>query len=312
MNLHALRDQPSPDLARALSEFDSRFTYPLGECRTFRIDHGHDYPRFFRAMGEARCFVAERQGRVLGAVAVAIRSIQLADGGRRQAAYIGDLKIDPALRGSLAFLRLARAADAWARPQVSAAYGVVMDGTSASPESYTGRIGIPPFLQIGKIIVLRFATAMAAGSCPIVSATQGAEVYRSLSRGRLVAIGGNPAERSEMAPVWFVQPQGLSCGRLEDTRRAKRLFDSGGQEMRSAHLACFAWATPSAALEVLGAARAHAARLGFPHLFVAVSQTDMKSLEPVINGIDKVIAPATIYGVGLPGESEWSINTSEI
>ncbi|HEY8750262.1 MAG TPA: hypothetical protein VIM11_19920, partial [Tepidisphaeraceae bacterium] len=89
MTVHALRDQPPPDLARALAEFDARFSYPLGPDRSFHISHGEDYPRFFRAMGDARCFVAEKRGRVTGAIAVAIRTIRSPDGDERQAAYIG-------------------------------------------------------------------------------------------------------------------------------------------------------------------------------------------------------------------------------
>ena len=66
MNLHHLSGPPTPELARALATFEEQFTYPLGPDRWFRISHGDDYPRFFRAIGEAACFVAERDGRVVG------------------------------------------------------------------------------------------------------------------------------------------------------------------------------------------------------------------------------------------------------
>ena len=110
MTLYRLREPPEPTLARALAEFERRFTYPLGPGRSFRISHGEDYPRFFRAMGPATCFVMEQGGRVVGALGVAIRPLQFPDGIRRPAAYIGDLKVDPDVRGSLVFLRLAQAA----------------------------------------------------------------------------------------------------------------------------------------------------------------------------------------------------------
>src|SRR5947209_14573153 len=156
MTIHALRDRPTPQLARALAEFERRFTYPLGPGRSFRISHGDDYPRFFRAMGPATCFIAQKEDRVIGALGVAIRPLLMPDGNQRAVAYIGDLKVDPDARGTAVFLRLALAAVAWARPQVDAAFGVVMDGTAASPATYSGRAGIPAFLAAGKISVIRF------------------------------------------------------------------------------------------------------------------------------------------------------------
>ena len=50
------------DSGPALARFEEQFTYPLGPGRTLRISHGDDYPRFFRAIGDAACFVAERSG----------------------------------------------------------------------------------------------------------------------------------------------------------------------------------------------------------------------------------------------------------
>src|SRR4029077_10210784 len=108
MTLHALRDRPSSELARALAEFDSRFSYPLGPGRSFRISHGEDYPRFFRAMGEAACFVAERQGEVLGTIGCALRRVLSPDGRERDAVYVGDLKVAPPARGGRVLVRLAQ------------------------------------------------------------------------------------------------------------------------------------------------------------------------------------------------------------
>lgn len=313
MNLHVLRDGPSPSLATALAEFDMRFSYPLGAGRSFRISHGEDYPRFFRAMGDARCFVAEQDGRVIGALGIAIRTVTMPDGSVRKTAYIGDLKVDATARGSFVLLRLAQAADAWARPQVSAAYGVVMDGTGALPPQYTGRIGIEAFAAIGTICVLRFPTAPESGEhLRIASQPVGEACFNAISHGRYSASGGNPAERSQMEPFWLVHRDGLACGRLEDTRRAKRLIADDGNEMHSAHLACFAWRTSEAALELVQSARSHAASLGFPALFVAVSLRDMEVLDAPLGAIDKVIAPATIYGAGLTAGADWIINSSEI
>ena len=77
MTIHELRTAPPPELADALERFEEQFHYPLGSDRFFRISHGEDYPRFFRAMGEGVCFVAERDGEVLGAMGAALRRLAL-------------------------------------------------------------------------------------------------------------------------------------------------------------------------------------------------------------------------------------------
>jgi hypothetical protein len=314
-----LRDRPADDVARELAAFEERFTYPLGPGRRFTISHGEDYPRFFRAMGEARCFVARRGSEVVGALGVAIRPLVMPDGTRRTVAYVGDLKVAATMRGTLVFLRLAQAAYRWARPKVTAAYGVVMEGTTASPAAYTGRVGIPSFLKVGRILVLRFPTAGAGGrgcgpGCRTVTAAEGEAYYLRLSAGRCAAVGGAPAERSEIAAEWMVDEDGAACGRLEDTRRAKRLSDGEGNEMVSAHLSCFAFASPAAGARVFHAARRGAGALGFPALFVAVDEREAPELERALGGVEKAVAPATIYGAGLDAEAgvAWNVNTAEI
>src|SRR5437879_313968 len=72
MNLHALTTAPSNELAEALAHFEAQFSYPLGPGRSFRISHGNDYAHFFRALGEAVCFVAESEGVVIGTLGAAI------------------------------------------------------------------------------------------------------------------------------------------------------------------------------------------------------------------------------------------------
>src|SRR5258708_33004983 len=138
MNLHSLSVPPNPGLAQALAEFEEPFTYPLGPGKFFRITHGEDYTLFFRAMGDGICFVAEHDGRISGVLGTAVRRLWLPDGTERAAGYIGDLKIATDARGGRVLIRLARAAEAWLRPKVVAAFGVVMGGTSQTPNAYTG------------------------------------------------------------------------------------------------------------------------------------------------------------------------------
>ena len=66
MIVHRLEAPPARELADALAAFEAQFRYPLGPGRTFRISHGEDYARFFRAMGDGVSFVAMREGEVAG------------------------------------------------------------------------------------------------------------------------------------------------------------------------------------------------------------------------------------------------------
>jgi hypothetical protein len=315
MIVHRLCGPPSAALARALTAFETQFTYPLGPGRFFRIAHGDDYPRFFRAIGEAACFVAERQGHVLGTLGAAVRQLALPDGGERPVLYLGDLKVAPSARGGRALPRLVRAAQDWAGARVEAAFAVVMDGTPVTPERYTGRLGIPPFRELGKVTVLRLPAAKDGAGADDRFATTGARAdacYRRLSAGRYASPGGNPAERSETAAVWLMHPDGSSCGRLEDTRRAKRLIADDGAEMRSAHLSGFAYQDRRAGGELLREARRRAGLLEFPALFVAVAAPEADGLRLALDGVEAVAAPATVFGTGLEPFPLWNINTAEI
>jgi hypothetical protein len=315
MTLHRLYGPPPADLARALAAFEEQFTYPLGPGRRFRISHGDDYPRFFRAIGEAACFVAERDGRVSGTLGAALRRLRSPDGGERPAVYLGDLKVGPDARGGPVLWRLASAAVAWAAGRADAAFGVVMDGTAVTPERYTGRLAVPAFQRLGGVAVLRVPTADArdpADDSLTAPAERGEARYRALTAGRYACPGGDPAERSQVVPAWLVRPDGSACGRLEDTRRAKRLFADDGAEMRSAHLSAFAYGDVSAGAALVAAARRRAGRLGFPALFAAVADREADGLCTALGVPGVVRAPAAVYGTGLAAGALWNVNTAEI
>ncbi len=315
MSVRVLRDRPSPELARALAEFESEFAYPLGPGRTFRISHGDDYPRFFRAIGDAACFVAESRGRVAGTLGIAVHPIQLPDGGERNIIYAGDLKVSRSFRTGFTYLQLAWAAEPWLRTRADAGYCVVMDGTAATPPAYTGAAGIPGAVALTKLAVLRVPCPEGPRPGDERFRADGAlalAAYRDISRGRYACLGGDPEARSEMPPTWLLAPDGLACGRVEDTRRAKRLVGDDGAELVSGHLACFAARSPEAGAELVRTAGRVAAASGLPALFVAVAAADAPDLVRAL-GVDGVVdAPATVYGIGLPAGPAWNVNSSEI
>jgi hypothetical protein len=163
LQVHQLRWAPAPDLQARLEAFELQFDYPLGPDRRFSISHGDDYTRFFRAMGDATCLVAENSNGVAGTLAAITRRLVVPDGRIEEVTYLADLKIAPAARGGRALLRLARAALAISTTSIG--YCVVMGGTSVAPDAYTNRLGIPAFPAVGTIDVLRLPTEVAkAGS----------------------------------------------------------------------------------------------------------------------------------------------------
>ena len=106
---------------------------------------------------------------------------------------------------------------------------------------------------------------------------------------------------------------GSACGRLEDTRLAKRLLSAeNGTEMLSAHLACFAFSRPEAGVQILREARRIAAERGFPALFVAVMEQDISAMSLDLGELEGAVASATVYGAGLEAGPGWNVNTSEI
>jgi hypothetical protein len=315
MILHQLHGAPEPGLARALSAFEQGFSYPLGPGRSFRISHGADYPRFYRAMGQAACFVLERDGQVVGVLGVALRRLSLPGGQERRVAYLGDMKVLTEARHGRVLPSLMAAAKEWIEPEAQAAFGVVMDGTRVTPERYTGRLGIPPFGELAKITVLSLAAAHDAAipreACqqPIEAVRQ---CHRRLTAGGVTCLDGDLCERSESAPLGLILPTGQACGVLEDTRRAKRLIDSTGAEMQSAHLSSFAYQDLDSALKLLQLARRLAAERGFPALFVAVPEPVAGALIQALGSVLLAVAPATVFGTGLSPGMLWHINTSEI
>jgi hypothetical protein len=314
MKIQQISGPPSPELAHALAEFEEPFTYPLGSGRFFRISHGADYTLFFRAQGEVACFIAENNGQVVGALGTAIRTLLFPDGSERKVAYFGDLKIDNSARGGLVLMRLARAAESWLRPKVQAGFGVVMGGTSLTPQAYTGRAGIPDFKELGRLTILRISggnvTAIGDEEMRTTQET-GLECYRQLSCGRYASPVSGAAKRSEINPIWLMTQDESACGLLEDTRKAKRLISDDGSEMLSAHLSCFAYNNTVAGACLLSVALNRAMRLGFPAMFVSVAEADAPPLQAALSPFAVHPAPATVYGTGLePGC--WNINTAEI
>ena len=299
--LHRLTHSPTGALATALERFGEQFYYPLGHGRRFKISHGHEYLRFFCAMGSATLFVVEENGEVLGTLARVERWLELPgqNPNRQMVHYLADLKISPRARGRGVLAKIFGAA----REQIlgsssRACYAIVMDGTDVLPIAYTGRLGIPVFEPLAKICILRVMTeSFAPQASPSIPLT--------LPAPTCIVSGGDRAARSILSPQRI---HGRAW--LEDTRRAKRLWTEDGQEMISAHLGALYFKEPGTGIKLIEASLKEAHKVGISAMFFAVPE----SISPQICAglADPVQAPATIYGIGISAGLDWWVDTAEI
>lgn len=304
----------SPQMDRALERFEQQFQYPLSADQSFRISHGDDYQRFYRSLGAATCVSAWEEQAIVGVCAAAVRDVQMPTSGLRRALYIGDLKIAAPARGRRTLWRLAHAIRA-RHNDIEAAYGVVMNGTAAAPPAYTGRAGVPPFRVIAGARLWRLNTRVDPGavtSAVPVPAVDGEAAFRWLARDHCYSLSGNPALRSVMPVQWWMAADGSACGRLEDTRRAKKLYLADGSELVSAHLGAFAYATPAAGERFLHDMLVRAGRARFSSLWVTTANTALLPDMLLYPSAQTLTTRATLYGTGLDDAIDWNLSSSEI
>jgi hypothetical protein len=316
MNVHVLHAPPTSELAESLRRFELSFDYPLGTATRFRIDHGEDYSRFFRSMGCASIYVAEVRGEIVGTLACVVRELLNPEGIRTPTPYLCDLK---AVRGGGAGRVLHRLADAALTGHSKnhhAAFAIVMNGTARNPAQYSGRLGIPRFDPLSTVHVLRLTTIPAPtppSSRPFqCDAESVIQCLARLSHGRFAIPAACPEIRARFKPVHLILPDQSACGTLEDTLDAKRLIHTDGTEILSAHLSNFAFASTADGVALLSAALEVAASRGLHSLFTSLSDADTLPLDEIPGVASVQIAPATVFGTGLPTGVPWNVNTSEI
>ena len=316
MNLHRLTEAPPLWLGEALERFEVRFVYPLGEGMKFRISHGRSYISFFEAMGDATVWVAEKNGEVVGTLDAIVRSLHLPGGEVRRVAYLCDLKVTPGPQAGRALALLARAAvKALMGQGIQSAYSVVMGGSSRSPEGYTGRLDIPQFSPLGDIVVFKVTAPREPQILGEANASTEEilhRVYHSLNGSRMFAEAHRPSLRSMQAPLPLLSTDGMSCGFVDDTRRGKRLWLGTGEELLAVHLSRFAYANVEAGASLVRHAITIVARQGVPAMFFAVPSGDAPCFAAALSDHSLHMAPARIYGCGLPTSEAWSVDTSEI
>lgn len=325
MNIISIHHSPERKLAAAINIFEHEFVYPLGSDRHFRISHGDDLTSnawyFFCTLGNPAVYlVAERHGRILGSIGAALRHIVQPNGTSTVGLYLGDLKVSAGERGGLVLYRLFHALKTWslihAPCGVLTAYSIVMDGTSITPESYSGRLGFPAFKALGtSTIVWLHTTGEVAPRAAVqsVSPLLGQAAFLTFAQGlyHLPQVTANG--RSRLSPRWLMSSDSQACGCLEDTLLCKRLWTTADEEMRSAHLSHVAFSDIHSGLALVDVALAHAAQAGYPMLFLTLPTAMPDDWRRHFGNRLRSVSTATIFGTAdtLP-PGPWLINTAEI
>ncbi|MBI5245967.1 MAG: hypothetical protein HY923_02205 [Elusimicrobia bacterium] len=287
-------------VGQSLRALEREFDYPLGPDERFRIDHGPEYGRFYSSMGESACVVVYDGDEPCATVSAALRTAAGAP-----AVYGGDLKVHPRARGGKAYHRAASELARWTAKRAERAYSVVMGGTAALPDEYSGRAGLPALRKVAGLTV--FSLAASPGGADGAEAPLGAweRAFGELTRGCVVPTGGEPARRSSAPPRLLLGPGGAACGRLEDTREAKKLLRLNGTEIKAAHLASFAFRSARSGVAL---ARRAAALSGAERLFFCVPESRAAELAAELGAG----APAAVYATGDWPAGDWIISSSEI
>lgn len=314
MNITIITPPLKPTLNQALEAFEKQFRYPLGQS-FFRIYHGEDYLRFYSSIGKAIAILASDNEGIAGVCCAAERLFHHPAYGPQQVLYIGDLKLAPRARNGRVWWRMGQAIrEHYSR--IDLAYSVVMDGTPYTPDTYTGRAGLPSFRAIGEIRIWRLGiTALdsqADGIQPVTE-IEGLSTFRRLAANQCYCTDGKPQLRSTVQPQWWLSEDGQSCALLEDTRSAKRLVYDDGKEIMSAHLSAFAYSDPRSAHHLIQAICHRLVAWDCPGLFLSLPKS-ISSLPELLEhpSRNSIITGATVYGNDPSMAGNWNIFTAEI
>ncbi|HPC35093.1 MAG TPA: hypothetical protein P5268_01630 [Candidatus Marinimicrobia bacterium] len=124
---------------------------PMESHLVINVDRAPDYFLLANLQGDdARVFVAEQDGVIVGAIGCCLREVLLA-GQLTRIGYIGGIKVAAAVRKGLTSFRLMNAVANYLRAiPVEMAIVITMTDNVAMAPILAGRVGMPPFHQINR------------------------------------------------------------------------------------------------------------------------------------------------------------------
>ncbi|MCA8939181.1 MAG: hypothetical protein KDB07_05220 [Planctomycetes bacterium] len=309
MRILQINEALAEPLASGFASFERAFTYPLGGSRRFTICHSNDPSRFFRALGEGLSFLALDGERVVGCISGSIRTLLSPDNIEEKVLYVGDLKVATDVRVGRVLILLAQALFDWASPKTKMAFAIVMEGSNALPERYTGRLGIPRFDYQSEVSILRFDIwSIETVSGRTFKQTKGLAINQPSWRTPL----GNVGLRSVDAPVQIHNSEGNASALLEDTELAKQLVDIESGPMRSAHLSAIDISSLSELGELCQKAIFVAHTQNKQHLFLSLPLRLSGPFLQSWRGPQPLVASARVYTHNINHQADWWVNTAEI
>lgn len=314
MKYHILHDNPEQPLQDKLEAFEQQFHYPLGEKHWFSISHGEQYLDFYLAMGPAVCVVAENEDGVQGTICAVTRQIVHPNNKHSQSiVYVGDLKVSPSYRGSSVSYRLMKCLTKCYQGQSMPVMCVVMDGTKATPEQYTGRAGLLALQATRKIHVIQLAAKKVAQNHETsdLSLEEGFKLFSALETEPYFK--AYQIQKRCEEPYFWVSENQEACGLFENTRAAKKLYLENNKEIKNAHLSYISFKTPESAKRLLETVSHIAYEKRYEAVFLGLTEETHQQLSPVLSELPiKNKSLATVYATEDLNISRFQINTSEI
>jgi len=318
MKILHLDDELNVKLQSALQDFEAEFTYPLGENKKFRISHGEKYTAFYQSMGETICLVAIEDNKVFGTFSCALRHyITSKTNEKKRIAYLGDLKVTQQKTNTSTYQLIAHQMIEEVQTYTTEAICVVMKGNTKTPKDYTGRLSIPKFNPLYDITILRIDTRISnhpkltQKPCPHIDSNEFLRFYGLFCQHDYFLPEAFD-KRSKMTPQYFTTADHKACGILEDTQKAKILYDEQGKEIRSAHLSYFEYENPISAANLLQSAVNISYHNNYPALFVCLPMGKSREITSLLKSLDYEQYGATVYGNDAASKIQLNINTSEI
>ena len=294
----------SCSLQDQLARFEQEFRYPLGKHSNFRISHGSDYSLFFRAMGKHNTlFSKNKTGAINASVSIIKRRLLYAHR-KLQSYYIADLKIRKQASPFTLYKLLSQGLQEFPNVRESPLYSIVMQGSPSTPDQYSGRLGLPKLTKLSEIAIFRMPVE------PSIQKTKGtliSTIPDLQMNGITTSCHGSALRSQQKLRSLTLEDKSATC-LLEDTRRAKKLFDQNDKEIISGHLSSLRYKTPNRAIELIR--RLTEQDLAYPAFFFSVPIQDVEKFSKSLPQAS--LSLASIYGRQLPMNQAWYINTAEI
>ena len=314
------RGPVSDELWSALSAFDRRFVRTMRDGPPAYREHGRDYTAFYRSIGSSRCLaVRSPTGDVVGTICLSRITMHVPGRMARHAVCASSLRVVPEERAGAALPLLLGRAVWWTIPRASALFGVIIDGSTAGPERFTKRLGIPGARTLGVVRSITFPTAAAEAAWSTDAAEAPEDRVRSayarLMRGFIRTGCGDPSLRSQRTPKWLMVADGSACACLEDYLATKRyIVADGGAAIDMSHLSCLGFRDVRSCARIVRAALAMAQAAGTPMVQLKIDASLADDLVRRIGIAPEYDCMARVcgYTLGSVGDAPWSVHSTEI